>query len=131
MKSIEEQPKRHYYPIYPGFEWPSKSQYRIDLDHNNRKDTFNREDIEFMVEFSNFFNSEIASGEYPDLIMAETAEDCQKSKESIVGLVIFLTNLSEKEFYTIKDRFETIRNNKENRGLKHEIVSEIIKFAQL
>lgn len=132
INMTEAQPKRHYHPIHPGFEWPSKSKHRIDLDENrSRKATFNSDDIEFMVEFSVFFDNEISSGEYPDLITSKTAEDCRDSKKYSVGWVLFLTRITEKEFYTIEDRFKTIKNNIDDKELKHEIVSEIIKFAQL
>lgn len=99
-----------------------ESKYKIEIDWTReRKSTFNQEENEFMIKFSEYFNKELGSGNYSDLVYTDGEE-----RDGIVWVGAF-TQLTEKNFNDIRQRWEIIKKNQEE---NHEIIREVIKFFQ-
>lgn len=99
-----------------------ESKYKIEIDWTlQRKSAFNQEENEFMVEFSEYFNKELASGNYSDIVYTDGGE-----RDGTIWVSAF-TQLTEKNFNDIRQRWEIIKKNREE---NHEIIREVIKFFQ-
>lgn len=98
-----------------------ESKYKMETDWTlERKSTFSQEDHDFMVEFSKYFNKELISGNYSDIVYTT-------GEENATGWIGALTGLTEKNFNDIKERWKIIKKNQEE---NHEIIREVIKFFQ-
>lgn len=99
-----------------------ESKYKIEIDWTRQyKSVFSQEDNEFMVEFLEYFNKELKSGNYSDLVYIHNKERCSPVPAGVFAV------LTEKNFNDIRQRWEIIKKNAEENS---EIIREVIKFLQ-